>query len=78
MNENHNLEQITQELISLFISHKLSLDMIYFTLTQMTCAFSQALNKNIDQIKSDIEIIFKSLPPPIEELDDNPDQQSNC
>jgi hypothetical protein len=78
MKENPNFQQITQEMISLFISHELNINMIYFILAQNLCCYSQAMNKNADQIKEDIEIIFNSLPPPIEELDDDANQQSNC
>jgi hypothetical protein len=76
MKDQPNFELITQDLISVFISHGLNLDMIYFILAQNLCGYSNAMNKTIDQIKEDIEIIYKSLPPPIEEIDDNPDEQS--
>jgi hypothetical protein len=78
MQEQTNIDQITQEIFSVFIRHKISLDMIYFFLTRFACYYSQVLNKSLDEIKSDIEIIFKSLPPPIEDIDDNADKQSNC
>lgn len=76
--ENTNFEQLTQEILSLFISHKLNLDMIYLFLMQSVCHFSFAMNKDIDKIKSELEIIYKLLPPPIEDINDDPNQQSNC
>ncbi len=80
MNENQKIDpsQLTQEVMSLFISHKLSLDMIYFFLTQFLSLYSQALGFDLDKIKSDLEIIYKSLPPPIEEIDDHTDKQPDC
>ena len=77
MNEQPNFDQIYSEIMMIFITHKLKLDVIYFSLIQLLCSYSKVVNVNIDRIKNDIEMIFKTLPPPIEDSDDNPDQQSD-
>lgn len=77
MNDQQNFDHISSEIMSIFIANKLNLNMIYFYLSTSLCSFSYAVKKDLKEILSDIEIIYKSLPPPIEDIDDNADQQSN-
>lgn len=77
MNEEKNYEKLNSEIISIFLKHNLNLNMIYSFLAQTLCFYSHALNRDVNKVKDDIEIIFKSIPPAIEEINDDPNEQSD-
>jgi tagatose-1,6-bisphosphate aldolase non-catalytic subunit AgaZ/GatZ len=69
-----NNETVFVEMMQLLADKKIPLEMMYFYLGSMFCRIAQTINRPIGQVLADIELSFKSLPEPIEEIDEQPNE----
>lgn len=59
------------KVMNIFLTGGMSIDQIYWFTGSLFCRFATSINRPLEQIIADIEVTFKSLPPPIEENDES-------
>lgn len=64
------MDDIFVEIVQSFVKRGFNIEEMYFISGSHFCRIASLLGKPLEQIISDIEITFKSLPPPIEENDE--------
>jgi len=78
MDELQELREIRDEfstsLIKFIEKHNLNLNVVYSLLLGYGCSIYKTCNSDIQNLLKDIENIYASLPPPIEDIDDNTNQ----
>jgi len=70
MQEDNDINEVFIEILGILTKRQVPINLFYFILGSSFCRFSQSINRPLEQILSDIETTFKSLPEPIEEKDE--------
>lgn len=66
-----DIEQLIVELMQVIVKRQFPIELSYFVVASTFCRLAQAMGRTVEQIISDIEVTFKSLPQPIEDKDES-------
>lgn len=67
-------EELLIEVMKLFASKGMTVDLMYWAVGSIFLRLAQSLGIQVHQLLGDVEIAFKSLPPPIEDPDESNEQ----